>query len=301
MRYVEYFLFVLLGAIVRLFPLRLAQRIGETLGTLMYHVISVRRVVALENLRRAFPEKSEREVQAIAKGAFRNFAIAMVELLWFPRLTRERIEKLVRFKNLDLMMDAHKQGKGVIMMSGHFGNWELIALSAALQSNLPLTIIVKTQHNRLIDGLLNRYRCLHGNRTVPMGISVREIFSALQEKRVVAMVADQSGPRGGLFVDFFGRPTATHQGPALFSLKTGAPVQMGFLVRQMDGTYEGVFEEVSKEELSEVTEANIAELTRRHTKLLEKYVRMYPDHWLWMHRRWKHSEHSGQARAVPIP
>ena len=301
MHYVEYFLFVLLGTIVRLFPLRLAQRIGETLGTLMYHVISVRRVVALENLRRAFPEKSEREVQAIAKGAFRNFAIAMVELLWFPRLTRERIEKLVRFKNLDLMMDAHKQGKGVIMMSGHFGNWELIALSAALQSNLPLTIIVKTQHNRLIDGLLNRYRCLHGNRTVPMGISVREIFSALQEKRVVAMVADQSGPREGLFVDFFGRPTATHQGPALFSLKTGAPVQMGFLVRQMDGTYEGVFEEVSKEELSEVTEANIAELTRRHTKLLEKYVRMYPDHWLWMHRRWKHSEQSGQARAVPIP
>jgi len=295
MRYVEYFLFVLLGTIVRLFPLRLAQRIGETLGTLMYHVISVRRVVALENLRRAFPEKSEREVQVIAKGAFRNFAIAMVELLWFPRLTRERIEKLVRFKNLDLMMDAHKKGKGVIMMSGHFGNWELIALSAALQSNLPLTIIVKTQHNRLIDGLLNRYRCLHGNRTVPMGMSVREIFSALQEKRVVAMVADQSGPREGLFVDFFGRPTATHQGPALFSLKTGAPVQMGFLVRQMDGTYEGVFEEVSKEELSEVTEANIAELTRRHTKLLEKYVRMYPDHWLWMHRRWKHSEQSGQA------
>ncbi|MFQ5799348.1 MAG: lysophospholipid acyltransferase family protein [Bacteroidota bacterium] len=295
MRYVEYFLFVLLGTIVRLFPLRLAQRFGETLGTLMYHLISVRRVVALENLRRAFPEKSERGVQAIAKGAFRNFAIAMVELLWFPRLTRERIEKLVRFKNLDLMMDAHKQGKGVIMMSGHFGNWELIALSAALQSNLPLTIIVKTQHNRLIDGLLNRYRCLHGNRTVPMGMSVREIFSAIQEKRVVAMVADQSGPREGLFVDFFGRPTATHQGPALLSLKTGAPVQMGFLVRQMDGTYEGVFEEVSKEELSEVTEANIAELTRRHTKLLEKYVRLYPDHWLWMHRRWKHSEQSGQA------
>ena len=299
MHYIEYFLFVVFGTVVRLFPLRLAQRLGKTLSTLAYHAISVRRAVALENLREAFPEKSEPEIQAIAKGAFRSFAVAMVELLWFPRLTRERIDKLVRFKNLDLLVDAHKLGRGLIMMSGHFGNWELVALSGALQSNIPFTMIVKTQHNLLIDNVVNRYRSLHGNRPVPMGMSVRDIFNALREKRVVAMAADQSGPMEGLFVDFFGRPTATHQGPALFSLKTGAPVQMGFLVRQKDGTYEGILEEVPTEDLTEATEANIAELTRRHVKLLEKYVRMYPDQWLWMHRRWKHSERYQQAQAVP--
>ena len=299
MHYVEYLLFVLLGTVIRFLPLRLAQRFGEKLGTLVYHAISGRRAVALDNLRRAFPEKSQREIHAIAKGAFRNFAITMVELLWFPRLTREVVNKLVRFKNIDIMMDAYKRGKGLIMMSGHFANWELIALSVPLQSNLPLTGIVKPLHNRRIDELVNRYRCVHGNRTVPMGMSVREILKTLQEHRMVAMAPDQSGPMEGFFVDFFGRPASTHQGPAQFSLKTGAPVLMGFLVRQKDGTYEGIFEEVPCEDLTEATEENIAELTRRHVKLLEKYVRMYPDHWLWMHRRWKHSEQHLRTQ-VPV-
>lgn len=290
MHHVEYFLFVSLGIIVRIFPLRTVQRFGEALGTLSYYVVSDRRSVALENLRKAFPEKTEGEIQAIAKGAFRNFAISMVELLWFPRLTRERIDKLVRFKNLDLMVEAHKQEKGLIMLSGHFGNWELTALSTGVLSDLPFTVVAKSQHNPLVDRLVNRYRCLHGNRIVPLGMSIREIFKALQEKKAVAIAADQSGPMEGLFVDFFGRPTATHQGPALFSLKTGAPLFMALLIRRKDGTYEGIVEEIPKDELTEATEPNVAELTRRHVKVLEKYVRTYPDHWLWMHRRWKHSE-----------
>lgn len=292
MHFSEYLAFLLIGRIVRLFPLRAAQRFANALGTLLYFMARRRRAVALENLLNAFPERTEEERRRIAKGAFRNFSTAMVELLWFPRLTRDRIGRLVRFKNLATMVEAHQEGQGLILMSGHFGNWELIALSAALLANLPFTIIVKTQHNQRVDRLLNRYRSVHGNRTVPMGMSVRQIFAALQENRVVAMVADQSGPQEGLYVDFFGRPAATHEGPALFSLKTGARIQMGFLIRQPDGTYEGVIEEVPTRDLADASEANVAELTRRHVALLEKYVRLHPDHWLWMHRRWKHSERS---------
>ena len=106
---------------------------------------------------------------------------------------------------------------------------------------------------------------------------------------MVLMLGDQSGSKASLYVDFFGRPAATHQGPAAFSLKTGTPIVMVFLIRQKDGTSEAVFEEVDRTGLEAYTEENIIELTRRHTAILERYIRQHPDHWLWMHKRWKHT------------
>ena len=185
----------------------------------------------------------------------------------------------------------------MVMLSGHFGNWELIAFAVAHQSGLPFTIIVQTQSNRAVDRVINRHRCLLGNRVVPMGISVRETIRTLRSGGIVAIAPDQSGPEEGVFVDFFGRNVATHQGPAAFSLRTGAPMQMGFIIRVDDGRYKVVLEEISTEPLTGDSDENILELTRRHTALLERYIRLYPDHWLWMHRRWKHTWESVQKKA----
>jgi KDO2-lipid IV(A) lauroyltransferase len=287
MQYLEFFLFQCFKWFVLALPLKSAQRLGALLGGLAYYVSSARRRIALENLEHAFPEKSERERVRIAKGAFRNFGIAFVELLWFPNLTDPIIRQLVRVQNPQVMTEGHKKGKGMIMLAGHFGNWELTALAVAHQLNMSVTIIVQTQSNKLVDAVINRHRCLFGNRVVAMGASVREIVRTLQNRGIIAIAPDQSGPMEGVFVEFFGRKVATHQGPAVFALRSGAPLQMGFMIRQPDGTYEVVLHEIDTTDLGGAMEDNIQELTRRHTALLEEYIRKYPDHWLWMHRRWK--------------
>ena len=294
MKKIEYIFFQFFKWIVLALPLKSAQRLGYYLGGLAYFVVGRRRKVALNNLQHAFPEKSERERKRIAKGAFRNFGISFVELLWFPNLTDQTVRKLVRLQNPEIMIEAHKKGRGMVMLAGHFGNWELTALAVAHLTGIPVTIIVQSQSNELVDEVINRHRCLFGNKVVPMGLAVREIIRTLQSGETIAIAPDQSGPMEGPFVEFFGRRVASHQGPAVFALRSGAPIQMGFMMRQNDGTYEVVLEEIPVSDIAAYNEENVMELTRRHSAVLEKHVRMFPDHWLWMHRRWKHTWESVQ-------
>ena len=291
---VEFAFFQVIRWFVLSLPLKAAQRFGSFLGTIAYHVIKGRRLVALDNLQHAFPEKSQEELIAIAKGSFRNYGITMMEFLWFPRMTDEISSRFVKVRNLELLKEGFSRGKGMVMLSGHFGNWELIAFAVAYLSQLPITIIVQTQNNKLVDDVINAHRCLRGNKVIPMGMSVREIIRTLQNGGIIAIAPDQSGPMEGAFVNFFGRRVATHQGPAVFALRSGAPLQIGFIVRQGDGTYEVILEEIPASDLSGHSEENVTELTQRHTIVLERYIRAYPDHWLWMHRRWKHTWESVQ-------
>lgn len=295
---IEYWAFLLFRAIVLALPLKSAQRLGDIIGRISYLLISGRRRVALENLRQAFSEKSDTELRRIARDAFRNFGIAFAELLWFPNLTDETIRRLVHIKNPEVLERGRNRGKGLILLTGHFGNWELIALSVAYLMQMQCTVIVQTQSNALVDEVINRHRCLFGNKVAPMGVGIREILRTLQNKGVVGIAPDQSGPTEGVYVDFFGRMVATHQGPAVFALRTGASMQMGLMLRQEDGTYEVVIHEVESSDLIDDSDVNVAELTRRHTALLEHYIRMYPDHWLWMHRRWKYTQEEVQVGKI---
>lgn len=296
----EYFAFQLFKWAVLALPLKSAQRLGGYIGGAAYHLVSSRRRIALENLRYAFPEMNEPGRRIVAKGAFRNYGITLVELLWFPNLTDRVLRKLVTVSNPDVIARGYAAGRGMVMLSGHFGNWELIAVGVARLTGIPFSIIVQTQANKLIDRAINRHRCLFGNSVIPMGMSVRGIIKTLNDGGVVAIAPDQSGPMEGVFVDFFGRRAATHQGPAAFALRSRAPMQMGFMVRKADGTYDVTLEEVPSSDLTEATEENIAELTRRHTALLERYIRLHPDHWLWMHRRWKHTWESVHREHEPV-
>lgn len=268
-------------------PLKSVQVLGKALGQVAYNLLTKRRAITLDNLKNAFPEKSDTELKTITKGVFQNLAISICEFLWFPNLTDERLRKLVKYNDLDIMTDRHKLGRGMIMLAGHFANWELIAFATAHAIKIPLNIIVKTQTNKKVDRVINRHRTKSGNRVVTMEQSVREILSTLNNGGIVAMIADQSAPKESVFVEFFGRAVATFQGPAIFALRTGAPLQMGVLIRQPDFTYEAIIEEIDYSDLKEYNEQNVIELTQRHTALLEKYIRKYPELWMWTHRRWK--------------
>ena len=296
----EYVLFQSLKRFVLFLPLHYARRLGMLIGIAAYHLISARRHVALENLFHAFPEKSRKECEKIARRAFQNYGIAMMEFLSFPKLDDRTLRTLVHVRNPEVMIAGHAQGKGMVMLSGHFGNWELIAFAVAWMTGLPFTIIVQTQSNKSVDRVINELRCSRGNRVIPMGMSVREILKSLQSGGIIAIAPDQSGPMEGVFVDFFGRSVATHQGPATFALRMGAPMQFGFMIRQEDGSYEVILEEVPSADLVGDTKEHITELTQRHTAMLERYIRQYPDHWLWMHRRWKNTRESMHTEKTAI-
>lgn len=286
---IEYLLFLLLHQTARFVSFKVATAVGSGLGHAVFRYTRIRRRVTMENLRHAFPEKSEGELLTIAHGAYRTYGISITQMLWAGGASAEDLISKVHMSSREPIERALDHDRGLLLMSAHFGSWELLPTSVRLLIGSPFVMIVQTQRNRRINALVDRLRSRFDNQTVPMGPSVRHILEALRERKIVLLLGDQSGPKESVFVDFFGRPAATHRGPAVFSLRNNTPILMVFLVRRPDGTYDTLFEEVDGGGLEGSSEENILELTRRHTALAEKYIRIYPDHWLWMHKRWKHT------------
>ncbi len=285
----EYIAYISFGWLVRLMPWEAINRFGKMLGTFVFYVIPIRRSLTLNHLRLAFPQKSSAEIKEIAVAAYCNLVISLLEVFWFSHLTADKVKNIVSMPDTSVMDARLKEGKGLIMLGGHFGNWELIAIAVGLLSHHPLTIIVQRQRNKFVDAFMNKNRTLFGNKVVEMERAPREIIATLRNNGVVAILADQSGPQEGLFVNYFGRPASTHRGPALFSVRTGAPIIMAFIIRGTDGLYKVEFEEVDTHTVSGTDDEKVEQITARHVAMLEKYASRYPDHWLWMHKRWKHT------------
>ncbi len=286
-------MFAGVARIVQVLPLTAVRRCAAWLGRALFAFFPMRKSLTLMQLRSAFPEKSEEEICVIARGSYVNLITTIFELMWTPRLTDDIMAREIRILNPGLFHNVLRRGKGLILMSGHFGNWEWLSVGTAKIFGQPYTVVVHPIHNPSVDALVEYWRTMHGNRVVPMGVAIREIVRTLRERGVIAMIADQSGPSGAYYVRFFGRHAATYEGPAVFALKTGAPIIMGFSVRQPDGSYELELEELPTQDLKGASEQNLHELTRRHVRALERAVRAHPDHWLWQHKRWKHAPHEG--------
>ena len=285
----EYIAFLIVSFVVQLLPLSGARSLGRNLGRFIFRYVGYRRDVTLENLRRAFPEKTEAELVRIARGAYANLGTSLFELLWFPRMSSQRLHTLVHFDKPEIIRKTFDEGKGVLLLTAHFGNWELLAQSIVVEFGFPVNIIVKTQANPFVDRSINNRRVWNGNKIIPMETALRDVLRALRNKEAIGIVADQAAPKENVPVEFFGIDVPTHQGPAVFSLKMGSPLVAIFAVRQPNGSYDMHVEEVPSKDLDGYNEANVVELTRRHVKITEAFIRGYPDHWMWMHKRWKHA------------
>jgi KDO2-lipid IV(A) lauroyltransferase len=296
---IEYLAFQSVAFVVQLMPISGAQWVGRNLGRLVYSVIGYRRDVTMRNLRRAFPEKSETELESIARGAYENAGIALLELTWFPSMTREHLGKIVHFDRPQILRDAYDRGKGLVILTAHFGNWELLGQSFIVNVGFPVNGLAKTQSNPLINKKINERRSRIGNKVIQMETSLREVVKALRNGEAVGLVADQAAPKENVPVEFFGTMVPTHQGPSAFCLKMRCPMVAVFSVRRPDGTYDAIVQEVPTVDLADDSEDNITELTRRHTRITEDIIRKYPDHWLWQHKRWKHVPLNQSMHAAP--
>jgi len=292
---VEYFFFQTFAFSVRLLPLSLVRKIGFALARLAYPLLKSRRNVALQNLRYAFPEMAESARQQIASRSFQSVSVAFLELLWHPNFTKAAIKQSVQIENIELLKHLQEKKKGIIFLTAHYGSWELASQAMTVYSDAPVCTIAKPQSNLLVDRKITNWRELFGLKIVAMGIGIREILKTLQEGGIVGLAADQSAPKESVMVNFFGRNVPTFQGPAIFSLKTGAPIILGCTVRQEDGNYKMRFVHVPSEDLKGVSDENILELTRRQVQMTEAIIRQKPEQWMWMHKRWKHAQDQSES------
>lgn len=284
-----YIFLLVLSLFVRILPRKLQLILGKVFGRIFMVIFPSRVKIALDNLKHAFPEKSDNWIKQVAKESFENLGITLIEILLTKYWSSEKINKIAKFQNVELFKKLHSENKGVILLSAHFGNWEIGALAGEFQLGSKYLIIVEHQANDYINSEMNKIRTRFGNSVVSRYKAAREIVKALQRGEVIALIADQSASENNdVYVDFFGRPAATFDSPAILALKFDVPIVFCISFRQSNGDYLVRIKEVKHDDLKNDKEG-VLELTRRYTKLLEDMIRENPGHWAWMHRRWKHS------------
>jgi KDO2-lipid IV(A) lauroyltransferase len=266
-------------------PLRKALFIGAS--WMFHHLILRQRLIATHNLRRAFPEKSEGEIRRIVQSVYRNMGIVAAEFFDIPHLTKENIAALVEAEGVENCEKALAKGRGVLLFSAHFSNWELEAAAAALLIK-PAVVIYRTLDSALLEHLVLRVRSATGNILLPKNHAMRAMLRTLTKNGIVGILIDQNMAwYEGVFVDYFGRPACTTDGLALLALHTGAPVLPGYIVRLHDGRYRLVIGPEVEVTRTGDRDADVLANTQRFTKVIEQIVRRYPDQWLWVHQRWK--------------
>jgi KDO2-lipid IV(A) lauroyltransferase len=281
----------ILGAMPR--PLSRAFAIG--ISQVVYLLHFRLRQVGMRNLAMVFPEKSEAERARILRGVFASLGRQLAELCQFPKYTPENIDEVVTYEGLENYERAYARRKGVLFLTAHFGGWELSAFAHSLHGHW-LHIVMRPMDNQYLDRLLQNYRTMHGNKTVAKDDFVRGLLAAMKAGETVGILMDTNmTPPQGIFVDFFGIPACTASGLARIALRTDAAVVPGFTIwdpalRKYRLRFDPALELIRSGDL----EADIAANTQLFTRVIEEYVRKYPDQWLWVHRRWK-TRPEGQA------
>ncbi|MBN2201317.1 lysophospholipid acyltransferase family protein [bacterium] len=283
---VEYALFRGMVFLCGRASMKTVRRTADVMGRLAFSVLRLRRSVTLANLAMAFPEKPAGELRRIGLRTYRNFARTFIEFLRFPVMDRDALMALCDFPGQAVLDEARRNGKGALLISGHFGNWEIVGPFLAAMG-VAVSGIIGRQKNRAVDGATRRFREKLGMRVIRPGVAIREVYRALRSNECVAILADQDAHAGGIFVDFMGRKASNHQGPAVFSIRTGAPIIFGYGLRLPDGRYSIEAEPLRIDGIREATPENVHRITQAYTSLLEKTVREHPDQYFWMHKRWK--------------
>ena len=273
--------------LVQILPGRLADFFAFLLGRFAYAILASRRRIARENLQKAFGDaKSPGEVEEIIKNVFVNTARAVVGFARQPVLNHQKVLSMITSEGEEYVKQVYDEGKGAILITGHFGHWELMA-SWVASSGYPLDLLIGRQHNVKVDEMLISFRKALGMGVIPIGVAARGVIKALRANRMIAVVSDQHSATGAVNVDFFGRPAATPKGPAAFAIKVGSPIICGVLVRQGYKKHHAIITPPIYPPETDNTDEAIRIMTQEYTSRLEQFIRKYPDQWLWTHRRWK--------------
>jgi len=274
---------------INVLPEGFALWMGRQLGTVMYLLDLEHRKVAIQNLHIAFgQEKSEEEMRSIAKKNFQNLGMMAVEFFRIPGMDLETYQKKVETEGVDEALKVLEKNRGALLLLGHFGNWELMALmSKVIQKNI-LVIAKPIKNNPWLERWFIESREGIGLEVIPPTNGTLKVIRALSQNKVVGILFDQRGKRSkGIWADFFGRKVPTTPGLAVMALKSGAPVLPVFMIRNGFQKHRLIvkkpLELIHTGDFKKDIEAN----TQLFNNTLESIIREYPDQWLWIHRRWE--------------
>jgi KDO2-lipid IV(A) lauroyltransferase len=269
-------------------PRGVARAAAARVARILYALTPKLRKTAEFNLRLAFPEWSEEKRQATIRGMVRNLGRMAAEFARLPKYSKENIEEFVVLDGQENFLEGKNRGKGVIYLTGHIGAWELSSFAHALYG-FPLHYMARPLDNKRIDALVNRYRCLSGNRPIFKNESARAMLKVLRDKGTIGILADQNTmPDEGEYVDFFGTLACTTTGIARVALHTEAAVVPGYAIwDERIRKYRLRFEPPVELIRTGDAERDIWENTARFAKVLEGIVRRHPEQWVWVHARWK--------------
>lgn len=287
---IEYALFLAVFGFFRGLPFPVAFRVGELVGRVLYALDRPHRKVGLTNLAIAFPDKSVAERRRILRASFVNLGRLLAEFCHLGTLTEQNIRDRVGFEDEAewRRLVERLRGTGALILTGHFGNWELFAYANACYG-FPVHIIHRRLRNVFVEAALTARRERCGTRVIQKTTAGLEVVRAIRKKSVVVAAVDQNASgRMGVFVPFFGRPASTSAGLAGLALTTGVPVVPAFLIRE-NGTWKHriVILPLIEPVRTGTQAEDIRATTEKFTAVFQRMVEQYPDHWLWIHKRWK--------------
>ena len=282
----EYGLFTVLSRTLLLLPHEAARGVGRGLGALAWVLLRARRRVALDNLELALPELPADERRRIARGSFHHLGRLTCDTVSAHRFDPVELCRRLTLAGWEHLETARSRGRGVLVMSAHLGSWEMAAHPVGLYAE-PMHVIGRPLDNPLLDQRLSGHRTRFGNATIPKRGAARGSLRVLRRGGVVGILIDQRvRPEEGILVPFFGAPAVTSPLLARLTLKTGAPIVPLFGHLAPGGTYRVEFQ-APIEPLEGTGDEAVEELTRRCLARVEEQIRARPEHWLWLHRRWK--------------
>lgn len=268
-------------------PRRVAGFLARGVGSLTYHLVGSRRRIAMDNLAMAFGDHySEAERRRITKRVFQGIAQVFFEFARFPKWSAEQFRSFVVPAGEESLWKAHEEGRGLMVASAHFGNWETVGNWLAA-IGLPTDLIVATQHNPLFDDMITKFRANSGVGIIRRENEVRQIYRAFKANRVIATACDQHAASAYVVTPMFGRDAATVKGPALFAVRCNCPIIPLLGRRDSFERFTLLAGEPIYPPNSGDEEADISEMMNRYIQYLESQIREYPDQWMWTHRRWK--------------
>jgi KDO2-lipid IV(A) lauroyltransferase len=283
--HLEFIAFRVLAGLLRVLPERWASGLGDTLGWLAGAVLRVRRRVVDANLARAFPDADDAWLRDVALASYRHLGAQAAATLRLIDRGVDEIRARTRVEGLEALLDAQREA-GVIVVSGHVGNWELLA-GALSGLGLPVDAVVARQRNPLFDAELERLRDRMGVRLLDRAGARGEVLKSLSARRVVLLAADQDAGPGGVFVDFLGSPASTARGPVVLTLRSGARLFSAFCISDgAAGRYSLELEEIRVLRSGDLR-ADVFAITSDHSHRLAAVVKRVPAQYFWHHKRWK--------------
>jgi len=286
MKFLEYLLVRMLHAFFRIVPLQFNHKLAQFLAVVIRRIIRYRTGIVRDNLTSSFPNYSEAQINQVIKEVYFNFSCLWTELIQNERFTTRYIDKYIRVHNYEVVEEAQKEGKGLIFLSGHIGNFEWLGYYITVRLN-NLNAVMKPVRNKRINDFIIKRRLNQGVQLIFIKGALKRCLVVLFEGQNVALAADQDAGHKGVFVQFFNRPASTAMGAAQLHIKTGAPLIFSVGIRRKWGEFDLYFERIPDFMDSRDHVQNIFNITQEHTRRLENWVNRYPGQYFWTHKRWK--------------